>query len=106
MSDTIDIDSLAADAGNLRIIDIRKKPDNRQIPKSERYDADALLRTEFLPFARADKIVIYCGSGNSCKDVAAELRERGHDARALEGGYAKWKEAGLPTEPLSEPKPI
>ncbi len=106
MSDTIDADSLARDAANIRIIDIRKKPDNRQIPGSERYDADALLATEFLPFARADKIVVYCGSGNSCKDVAAELRERGHNAMALDGGYAKWKETGLPTEPLSEPKPI
>ncbi|MEO9263023.1 MAG: rhodanese-like domain-containing protein [Candidatus Baltobacteraceae bacterium] len=106
MRESIDVDSLAADAGNLRIIDIRKKPDDRQIPKSERYDAEALLKTEFLPFGRADKIVVYCGSGNSCKDVAAELRERGHDAMALDGGYAKWKEAGLPTEKLSEPKPI
>ncbi|MDQ2865884.1 MAG: rhodanese-like domain-containing protein [Candidatus Eremiobacteraeota bacterium] len=105
MTDTIDVDSLAA-AENVRIIDIRQKPDGRQIPKAERYDARALLATEFLPFSRADKIVVYCGSGNSCQDVAAELRERGHNAMALEGGYAKWKEAGLPTEPLSEPKPI
>lgn len=106
MSDTIDVDALAADAGNLRIVDIRKKPDNRQIPKAERYDADALLAAEFLPFSRADRIVVYCGSGNSCKNVAEELRERGHDAVALEGGYAKWKESGLPTEPISPNKPI
>ena len=106
MSDTIDVESLAADAGNLRIVDIRKKPDSRQIPRSERYDADALLAAEFLPFGRADKIVVYCGSGNSCATVAEELRERGHDAVALEGGYEKWKEAGLPTEPISTPKPI
>ncbi|HEV7180500.1 MAG TPA: rhodanese-like domain-containing protein [Candidatus Baltobacteraceae bacterium] len=102
MSDTIDVDSLAHDASNLRIIDIRKRPDERQIPGSQRYDGEALSNAEFLPFKHDDKIVVYCGSGNSCSVLAEELRDRGYDARALEGGYRKWKEAGLPTEPLSK----
>lgn len=102
MDDKIDVESLARDADKLRIIDIRKKPDGQQIPGSERYDGEALSNAEFVPFHFDDKIVVYCGSGNSCSILAEELRERGYNARALEGGYAKWKEAGLPTEPLSE----
>ena len=102
MSDTIDAATLAQDSQKVRIIDIRKKPDNRQIPGSERYDGEALSSAEFLPFHFDDKLVIYCGSGNSCSVLAEELRDRGYNARALEGGYAAWKEAGLPTEPIGE----
>lgn len=85
----------------LRIIDIRKAPDEEQIAGSERYDGAALADAP--PFEKDEAVVLYCGSGNSCSRIAAELRERGYNARALEGGYAAWKEARLPTEPLSDP---
>ncbi len=102
MDEKIDAETLSRDAGKVRIIDIRKKPDDRQIPGSERYDAEALSSAEFVPFHFNDNIVLYCGSGNSCSVLAEELRERGYNARALEGGYAAWKSADLPTEPISE----
>jgi len=91
-------------ANGVRIIDIRKAPDDRQIVGSERYDGAALADAvaSELPFEKDEPVVLYCGSGNSCSRIAAQLRERGYDARALDGGYAAWKEAGLPTEPLSE----
>ena len=80
-------------------IDIRKDPDDRQIPGSIRRDGATLEAAEHLPFAREQRVVLYCGSGNSCSRIAATLRERGYDAVALDGGYKAWVEAGLPTEP-------
>lgn len=88
-----------AKPGELKLIDIRKKPDEKQIPGSMRADGEQLEAMVDLPFSRDDHVVLYCGSGNSCSRVAKTLREKGYNTEALEGGYAAWKEAGLPTEP-------
>lgn len=87
-------------AQGVRIIDIRKAPDDRQIPGSERRTGQELAGEP--PFTRDERVVLYCGSGNSCSRIAAELRERGYDALALEGGYKAWRDAGFPTEPRDE----
>ena len=101
MSDqSIDAQSLAR-AHDTRIIDIRKAPDEQQIPGSERRNGEELVTSESLPFERDERVVLYCGIGNSCSLIAAQLRDRGYDAVALEGGYKAWKEAGLPTEPMN-----
>lgn len=84
--------------GVLRV-DIRKNPDDRQIPGSIRRDGATLESGDDVPFAKHQPVVLYCGSGNSCSRVAATLRERGYDATALDGGYRAWVDAGLPTEP-------
>jgi rhodanese-related sulfurtransferase len=85
---------------NMRLVDIRKNPDEFQIPGSQRYEGAALENGEF-PFSDGEKVVLYCGSGNSCSRIAQTLRERGHaNVEALEGGYAAWKESGLPLEPI------
>ncbi|MCW1887269.1 rhodanese-like domain-containing protein [Luteolibacter flavescens] len=45
-------------------------------------------------------VVIYCTDA-ACPDaraVAEKLAARGHDISILDGGFATWKEAGLPTE--------
>lgn len=89
----------AAGASAVLRIDIRKNPDERQIPGSIRRDGAALERAENLPFTPEQRVVLYCGSGNSCGRIAATLRERGYDANALDGGYKAWVDAGLPTEP-------
>ena len=103
MNETISAAELAAST-DVRIIDIRKSPDAEQIAGSERYDGTALADADAdaLPFDKDEPVVLYCGSGNSCSRIAAQLRERGYNARALEGGYTAWKEARLPTEPLSD----
>ena len=94
--DKIDPNTLARDT-SLRIFDIRKAPDDRQIPGSERYDGERMASGD-VPFEKDERVVLYCGSGNSCSRIATQLREQGYDAIALEGGYQAWKEAGLPTE--------
>jgi len=103
MEESIDAHALLAADGEVTIIDIRRAPDDAQIPGSLRYDGEALADAAIPPFAKDARIVLYCGSGNSCSRVAGVLRARGYDARALEGGYAAWKAAGLPTEPIGAP---
>jgi rhodanese-related sulfurtransferase len=101
------IEDLKSPAKNVKIIDIRKKPDDAQIPGSVRYSGEALETAEHLPFGKDEHVVLYCGSGNSCSRVAQTLREKGYEnAEALEGGYAAWKEAGLPLEPVTELKEL
>ena len=91
-------DELSSSAVSHRIVDIRKKPDDRQIPGSERFEGEELEFGDTLPFEPEEDVVLYCGSGNSCSRIAAALRERGYNARALEGGYKAWVDSGLPTE--------
>ncbi|MBV8154862.1 MAG: rhodanese-like domain-containing protein [Candidatus Eremiobacteraeota bacterium] len=81
-----------------KLFDIRKNPDDRQIPGSIRADGAALETQTSLPFDADEDVVLYCGSGNSCSRVAKTLRDRGYNAVALEGGYKAWVEAGFPTE--------
>ncbi len=99
---TID-DVRSAEPGSITIVDIRKKPDEQQIPGSIRYSGDAIENASSLPFEKDERVILYCGSGNSCSRVAQTLRERGYsNAQALEGGYAAWKDAALPLEPIAE----
>jgi rhodanese-related sulfurtransferase len=83
------------------VLDVRRKPDDAQIPGSRAFDSDALLADPELPadVPRDAPLVVYCGSGNTCRRVAEALRERGYDAHALDGGYRGWRAAGLPVEP-------
>jgi rhodanese-related sulfurtransferase len=91
----------------VKIIDIRKKPDGMQIPGSVRYSGEALENAQSLPFGKEERVVLYCGSGNSCSRVAQTLRDKGFaNAEALEGGYTAWKDAGLPLEPITELRPL
>ena len=87
----------------VKVIDILKMPDYIQFPGSLRYNGEELETARDLPFGKDERIVLYCGSGNSCSRVAKTLREKGYqNAEALEGGYAAWKDAGLPLEPISD----
>ena len=82
----------------MKYIDIRKNPDDRQIPGSLRAEGAALESGADLPFEKNEEVVLYCGSGNSCSRIAKTLRDRGFNAVALDGGYKAWVDAGLPTE--------
>jgi rhodanese-related sulfurtransferase len=106
MDEKIRPTDLARRKEQITIIDIRKEPDDRQIPGSLRYDGIELVEAETLPFTDNDEVVLYCGSGNSCSRVAATLRERGYNTIALDGGYRAWKESGFDTEPIGEKREI
>jgi rhodanese-related sulfurtransferase len=96
--ETIDPHQLRARANSIKLYDVRKRPDDRQIPGSIKAEGKTLETGDELPFAKDEEVVLYCGSGNSCTRIAAHLRGRGYRAAALEGGYEAWIEARLPTE--------
>ncbi len=96
--DTISPGELRARKAELKLFDIRKDPDDRQIPSSERAEGSALESGNTLPFGKDEEVVLYCGSGNSCSRIAKTLRDRGYHTVALEGGYKGWLDAGFPTE--------
>ncbi len=101
MGDTrISVEQLRAATG-IRLFDIRKRPSDDQIPGSEPCDGIELETGAHVPFHKDDKVVLYCGSGTSCSRIADMLGDRGYDVRALEGGYAAWIDAGMPTEQRS-----
>jgi len=69
-----------------------------------RHDYDHHLATHEPEISAALKsgkiVVIYCTDA-ACPDaraVAEKLVARGHDISILEGGFADWKTAGMPTE--------
>ena len=95
---TIQPHALLNRSASFMIVDIRKRPDDRQIPGSIVADGSALDGVGEMPFGKADDVVLYCGSGNSCVRIAGELRARGYRTVALDGGYKAWTDAGLPTE--------
>lgn len=98
MADKMSAHDLRERKDRITIIDIRKEPDENQIPGSLRYDGAELEGGETLPFNEKDEVVLYCGSGNSCSRIASTLRDRGFNTVALDGGYRAWKEAGFETE--------
>jgi rhodanese-related sulfurtransferase len=96
--DAIKPNELQSRTTGVKLFDIRKEPDDRQIPGSLRAEGSALEAGDELPFAKDEDVVLYCGSGNSCSRIAKTLRDRGYHTIALEGGYKAWVDAGLPTE--------
>ncbi len=99
LRESITAEELASASQALKIYDIRKNPDEDQIPGSIPSDAWDLEFGGGPPFSRDEEVVLYCGSGNSCSRVADALRQRGYNAMALDGGFKAWIEADLPIEP-------
>jgi rhodanese-related sulfurtransferase len=96
-------------AGSLLIYDARpvfvsafgKIPGAIPWPKAE-YDAQLVEREKQIREAKEDgkTVVIYC-TDFACPDARAvgeKLVARGHDIAILAGGFAMWKDTGLPTE--------
>lgn len=57
----------------------------------------AFIKTDCLPSQDGKRIVFHCGSGVRSGKVANECLAAGFDKIAhMDGGFAAWKEAGLP----------
>ena len=72
------------------IIDIR---DEIEISHGAIPGAIALRPEEIATSEKVDiskKLVICCSRGKNSVEVAEHLREKGYDARSLEGGYSAW----------------
>jgi len=76
------------------IIDVRPGGDEL-IPASIRRPAETV--SEWVGTLTASKVVVSCVHGKErSAGVAALLRSEGVDAEILEGGFAAWRDAGLP----------
>ncbi|HKU67451.1 MAG TPA: rhodanese-like domain-containing protein [Candidatus Baltobacteraceae bacterium] len=97
------------DSTTMPILDARRHPGKEQIRGALRYDERALLTEErlTLPLPHEGRIVVYADSEEDAQEVAARLREQGYaDAAVLEGGFEAYRQAGLPTEEITQEQPI
>jgi rhodanese-related sulfurtransferase len=97
------------DSTTMPIIDARRHPGKEQVRGALRYDERAMLTEErlTLPLPHDGRIVVYADSDDEAEQVAARLREQGYaQAAVLEGGFDAYREAGLPTEEITQEQPI
>jgi rhodanese-related sulfurtransferase len=97
------------DSTTMPILDARRHPGKEQIRGALRYDERALLSEErlTLPLPHEGRIVVYADSDDDAQRVAARLREQGYEqAAVLDGGFDAYREAGLPTEEITQEQPI
>ena len=53
--------------------------------------------------ADRQRVIVLCDHGSSSLLAAAVLLELGLDAADVEGGFAAWRERGLPVRPCADP---
>lgn len=97
------------DSTTMPIVDARRHPGKEQIRGALRYDEKALLSEEHLtlPLPHDGRIVVYADSEQDAERVAQRLREQGYaQAAVLEGGFDAYRQAGLPTEEITQEQPI
>jgi rhodanese-related sulfurtransferase len=96
MSDTIkpqDLENILAQDPDIVLVDVRRASDRDadpdMIPGAVWRDPD---KADEWGGGLGDKAVIYCARGGSISaSVQAKLRDRGVDARYVEGGIAAWR---------------
>lgn len=109
MNETTRVAATEVDTATMPTLDVRKHARGEQIRGAVRYDQQALLSEErlALPLDRDRQIVVYADDDEGAQRVAARLREQGYEKTAvLDGGIEAWKEAGMPTEQLTQEQPI
>lgn len=97
------------DSTTMPVLDARRHPGKEQIRGALRYNERALLSEErlTLPLPHDGRIVVYADSDEEAERVAARLREQGYaQAAVLEGGFDSYREAGLPTEEITQEQPV
>ena len=91
---------LASADERARALDIRSDEERSEghVPGALHADPDDLESTiDELP--DDIRIVVVDADGSRSAEVAATLRERGHDAVSLEGGMEAWRSAKAPLQP-------
>lgn len=97
------------DTTTMPVLDARSHPGKEQIRGALRYDPKALLSEEHLtlPLPHEGRIVVYADNEERAAEIAARLREQGYaEASVLDGGFDAYREAGLPTEEITQEQPV
>lgn len=96
----------AAVQGGARFIDVRSdgfRARTGGLPQAEIVAKDRLDEV-FADASDRRPVVVICGSVNGSGPVAEQLLARGlADVVHVDGGFAAWKDAGLPTTPATDP---
>jgi rhodanese-related sulfurtransferase len=91
--------------GEARAIDLRPPEDAAEghAPgavvvgdRSLKEAAEEVLEVDEVP------ILVFCEDGERSGEAAAQLREQGIEAAAVEGGWNEWVGKGMPTQPRSD----
>jgi rhodanese-related sulfurtransferase len=51
------------------------------------------------------RIIVVCESGERSAELAAKLRQEGHDAASVEGGMRAWRRGRRFRQPAGDPQP-
>lgn len=97
------------DTTTMPTLDVRSRAVKEQIRGALRYDPKALLAEEHLalPLPHDGRIVVYADDDSHAAEIAARLRDSGyHNVAILEGGFEAYRDAGLPTEEITQEQPI
>lgn len=97
------------DTATMPTLDVRRHPGKEQIRGALRYNPKALLSQDplVLPLDREARIVVYADDDQTAERIAERLREQGYaNASVLEGGFEAYRDAGLPTEELTQEQPV
>lgn len=93
--------------GGARFIDVRSdgfRARTGGLPEAEIVAKDR-IDDAFADLSDSRPVVVICGSVNGSGPVAEHLVGKGFDDVVhVEGGFAAWKDAGLPTTPATDPE--
>ncbi len=97
------------DTATMPTLDVRTHAGKEQVRGALRYDLKHLLSATklALPLPHDRPIAVYADDEERALEVASCLREQGYSQAAiLEGGFDAYRDAGLPTEELTQQQPI
>lgn len=97
------------DTNTMPVLDARTHPGKEQIRGALRYDPKALMAEEHLtlPLPHEQRIVVYADNEQRAEEIAQRLRDQGYaDAAVLDGGFDAYRQAGLPTEEITQEQPV
>ena len=92
------LDGILSSEAMLQIVDVRKRAafeaDGTVLPTACRGDPED-IETWHAELDPSVPVVLYCVHGHEVSQgAAATLRDKGFDARVLEGGITAWRESG------------
>ena len=99
----------AIDTNTMPVIDARSHPGKEQIRGALRYNPKALLAADrlILPLPQDTGIAVYADDETRAEEIAQRLQAEGYSGAAvIEGGFEAYRDAGLPTEDLTEEQPV
>jgi rhodanese-related sulfurtransferase len=90
--------------GEAQVIDVRDKESwlDGHVPGSLHVAGDQ-LEVQLDELTEGQTVIVVGDGGGECDEVASTLRERGYEARVMEGGMKAWKDEKFTLQPSEDP---